>query len=274
MAIYEYPRSRGPRRYILGVDVAYGLGGDSSVVSVVRQPTIEEPAEEVAQYVSNQVSPTQLAWIIDAIGRLYKDEEGVEAMAAIECNMGPGLSTQDTLQLHLGYTYFYTWEYTNARDPDRRFSTRIGWYTTLQTRPILLSTFVESITQIDPVSGQADFRINSPTTRNELRHLIIPTGGTLGQAEAAPSQHDDACIASAIGYYVAHRLAGGEAEPIAERRRRRDALQAEQSRLGVSSQRPDWRNSDIEADRIPLGVQDGSADDDEDFSGGDRAHDW
>lgn len=264
LAIWEYPRARGHYRYVLGVDVAYGLGQDYSVVTVVRTPTIEEPAEDVAQYCSNLVTPTQLAWICDAIGRLYPDDEGIEAMAAIECNMGPGLSTQDTLQLHLGYTHFYTWEYANARDADRRFSTRIGWYTTNQTRPILLSTFYESVTQVDEISQQTDLKLNSPVTRNELRHLVIPPGGTIGQAEAALSHHDDAVISEAIGYYVAYRLAGGEAEPIADRRRRRHAQIQYESKLPQSGVgKRDWRNSDVTSEQIPLGVSDGYRDDDD-----------
>jgi hypothetical protein len=264
LAIYEYPRTRGKRRYVLGVDVGYGLGKDYSVITVARTPTIEEPAEEVAQYVSHLVTPTQLAWVCDAVGHLYVDEEGVEALAAIECNLGPGLSTQDTLQLHLGYTHFYTWEYANARDPDRRFSTRIGWYTTQQTRPILLSTFYEAVTQVDEIAAVTDYCVNSSVTRQELRHLVIPPGGTVGQAEAASSHHDDAVLSSAIAYYVAYRLAGGEAEPIADRRKRRDALTAYHATLGVSSPRRDWRNSDIESDRIPTGTLDGrDTDDDE-----------
>lgn len=273
LAIWEYPRSRGPRAYILGVDVAYGVGGDASVISVVRQPTLEEPAEEVAQYVSHHITPAQLAWIVDAIGHLYPDQEGIEALAAIECNMGPGLSTQDTLQLHLGYTHFYVWEYANARDAERRYSTRIGWYTTPQTRPILVSKFLEAVTAEDAISGSADFRLNSPTTRSELRHLVIPPGGTLGDAAAALGHHDDAIIASGIGYYVAYRLAGGEAEPIDERRKRRAALVAYHQTLGEGARR-DWRNSDIQADQIPDGGSDARDEDDDDLSYDERSHDW
>ncbi len=220
LAIWEYPRPRGRRRYVMSVDVSDGLGQDCSVIDLIRLPTFDEPAEQVAQYVSKTVDTQQLAFVCDAIGRLYPDEDGVEALAAIETN-GHGLATQDTLQLHLGYSHFYVWEYADAASPDRRYSTRIGWVTTTRTRPILLASFRDAITNVDPITGQPDFILNSPITRAELRHFITP--GPLAEAQAARGQHDDAILAAAIGYYVAWRLAGGEAEPLSEKRHRKAA---------------------------------------------------
>jgi hypothetical protein len=237
-AIWEYPRVRGPRRYILGVDVSDGLGQDYSVIDVIRQPTIEEPGEQVAQYCTNVLDPKGLAFVCDAIGRYYTDPDGVEALAAIETN-NHGLATQDTLQLHLGYSHFYVWEYADAASPARRYSTRIGWLTSPRTRPLLLASYYGAITTFDPITGKPDFILNSPITRGELRHFI--TASTIGEAEAARGQHDDGVMASAIGYYVAWRMAGGEVEPVAERRRRKvafDALAKERQTI-----RPDYRNS-------------------------------
>jgi LAGLIDADG-like domain len=262
MAIWEYPRTRGPRRYVMGVDVAYGVGQDYSVITIVRMPTIEEPGEEVAQYCSNTLLASQVAWVCDAMGRFYRDDDDVEALAAIEANVGPGLSTQDVMKLHLGYTNFYVWEYANAKEADRRYSQRIGWYTTPFTRPLLIANVHEAITRVDPISHTTDFILNSPTTRAEWRHLIIPRGATLGQAEAAPAHHDDAVLSSAIGYYVAWRLAGGEQEPISERRARRAAVRSYES-SGPSDQRRDYRNTDIEADQIQVGADGRDDDDDE-----------
>lgn len=238
LAIWEYPRSRGKRRYVMAVDVSDGLGQDYSVVDIIRLPTIDEPAEQVAQYISNQVDTQQLAFICDAIGRLYPDEDGIEALAAIETN-NHGLATQDALQLHLGYAHFYVWEYADAASPDKRYSTKIGWVTTPRTRPILLAAFRDAITAVDAITTQPDFILNSAATRGELRHFITP--GPLAEAEAARGQHDDCIFAAAIGYYVAWRLAGGETEPIGEKRRRRAAL-AQAASQSTAAPR-DWRNS-------------------------------
>ena len=244
LAIWEYPRTRGPRRYVLAVDVSDGLGQDYSVCDVIRLPTIEEPAAQVAQYVSNRVDTKQLAFICDAIGRLYPDEDGLEALAAIETN-SHGLATQDTLQLHLGYSHFYVWEYADSASPERRYSTKIGWYTSARSRPLLLSAFRDAITSFDPITGQPDFVLPSAITRGELRHLVTPD--VLANARAARGQHDDAAMSAAIGYYVAWRLAGGELEPIAEKRHRR----SEQQQLALAQAarpRQDWRNSPATAE--------------------------
>lgn len=256
LAIWEYPRGRGRRRYILGVDVGDGLGQDYSTITVVREPTIEEPAEEVAQYVSNTVRPSELAFIVDAIGHFYADEDGIEACAAVELN-NHGITVQDLLQLHLGYTNFYVWEIVDAADASSRFTKRIGWQTTTRTRPILLEKFHDAVTTRDPISGQADFRLNSPTTRTELRFFV--TQGLLGEAEHAKGQHDDAIFSAAIGYYVAYRLSGGEAEPLAERRRRRSQIVAHSQTTGAP--RRDYRNSSVSADAAKQG-EDDDADDD------------
>ena len=252
LGIWEYPRTRGQRRYIISADIGDGLGKDYSVADVIRQPTIEEPAEQVAQFVSNRLTPTQFAFVMDAIGRYYCDEDSIEACATIECN-NHGLSTQDTLQLHLGYTNFYVWEYADAANPDKRYSTRIGWLTTERTRPLLLDKFFEAITTLDPITGLPDFRLNSAVSRGELRHFIIPDepGSTLGDASAAPKQHDDAILSPAIGYYAAYRHSGGEMEPVAERRRRRNALVALRASAGLV---PDYRNTAVTSDEADQGV--------------------
>lgn len=256
LAIWEYPRVRGRRRYVLSADVSDGLGQDYSVVDVIRLPTIEEPCEQVAQYVSNTVNAQTLAFVIDAIGRYYHDEDGVEALVAIETN-NHGLSTQDTLQLHLGYGSFYVWEYADSASPERRFSTKIGWVTTPRTRPLLLSAFHDAIVASDAIDGRPDFVLNSPLTRGELRHFITPD--VLANAAAARGQHDDCVMAAAIGYYVAWRLSGGESEPISERRRRRTALQQEIDRQGAEIIRPDWRNTATTAEEADRAVEDDDA---------------
>ncbi len=258
MAIWEYPRARGRRRYVMSVDVSDGLGLDYSSIDIIRLPTIEEPAEQVAQYLTNELDPKHLAFVCDAIGRLYTDEDGIEALAAIETN-NHGLSTQDTLQLHLGYAHFYVWEYADSASPDRRYSTKIGWVTSPRTRPILISSFHDAIVNFDPITGWPDFILNSPSTRGELRHFITPD--IMANAAAAPGQTDDCVMSAAIGYYVSWRLAGGEQEPISERRQRRAALQHQQQLTGQDAERRDWRNSDVTAEEA-----DQAREDDDEFA--------
>lgn len=248
LAIWERPRKRGQPQYVLGVDVSDGLGKDRAVIAVHRTGTIEEPEEQVALYVSDQCAPAALAYIVDAIGRLYCDRDGFEALAAIECN-NHGLSTQDTLQLHLGYAHFYRWEYLDAADPQRRYSTKLGWVTTPRTRPMLLDKLKTALTTRDPVTGQTELLIHSAILRGELADF--QTEGALWEAAAARGAYDDCVLATAIAHYVAWRLQGGEQEPLSERRVRLHQEQDARAQAAVGSgltARRDFRNTAMTSD--------------------------
>lgn len=244
LQIWQPPR-RG-HRYVMGVDVADGIGQDRSVCDVLRIGTIEEPEEQVAQFISDDLPPHPFASILDAIGHLYTWPDGREAMAAIENNYH-GLSVQDTLQLHLGYRHFYIWEVLDQADPQKRWTTKMGWVTTRKTRPILLDQFYTGVTGLDPITGFSDCRINSPFTLDEMRDF--QTDGALWEAEAGRGAHDDCIIAAGIAHYVCWRLLGGETEPLADRRHRRAQEQLRAARAG-SQQPADFRNSDATADDL------------------------
>lgn len=247
--IWEAPRRRGRRAYVLSADVSDGMGQDRSVLEVIRLGTIEEPAEQVAELVTDSTSPADLAYLLQAVGEYYRDQDNIEALVAIECN-NHGLSTQDTLQLHLGYMHFYRWEYYDAADPSSRYSTKIGWYTTPRTRPMLLDKFRTALTTLDPLTGFPDLITHSPILHDELQDF--QTQGALWEAAASRGAHDDTVMATAIGYYVAYRLQAGETEPLEDRRRRRSEQQLLIAQtLDRDTRKIDYRNtptSSTEAD--------------------------
>jgi hypothetical protein len=245
--IWESPRRRGARRYIIGVDVADGIGEDRSVIEVVRMGTIEESAEQVCEYASARVSPAALAFVIHAIGTYYRDGDGIDALVAIE-NNGHGMSTQDTLQLHLGYTSFYRWEYLDAANSQGRYSTKIGWSTTTRSRPILLDKLHSALTTIDPVTHQPDLITHSSLLHEELKDF--QTDGALWEAAGARGAHDDTVMALAIANYVAYRMQAGETEPLEERRRRRSEQQARNEAAAAPGPKPDWRNTPASAEDL------------------------
>lgn len=214
LAGYE-PPLRG-HAYVVSADISDGLGLDRTSIDVIRLGTIERPVEQVAHFFSNRVKPREAAFIVDALGHLYCDDFGLEACVAIETN-NHGLSTQDTLRLHLGYRHFYRMELPASAAPNR-FTAREGWYTTQRTRPIILDHLYEALTTYDPVTGDPDLLINSPHTLAELHDF--QTDGLLADAAAAAGAHDDCLMSLAIGHYVGWRLAGGEREPLDAKRRR------------------------------------------------------
>lgn len=236
--IFE-PPLRG-YRYVLSADVGDGLGLDRSSIDILRMGTLDRVEEQVAHYISDSVKPRELAFVCDALGRYYCDDDGTEALAAIETN-NHGLSTQDTMQLHLGYTQFYRWEVLDAIDPSARYTSKIGWYTTPRTRPIMLDHFHEAVTTFDQTTGLPDLRLNSPWTIGELADF--QTEGALWEAEAARGAHDDCIISCAIGHIVCWRLAGGEREPLDERRRRVHQMRQRRDQLSADkTAEKDYRN--------------------------------
>ena len=252
LQVFEHPRSRGPRRYVVGADVSDGVGADRSVAAVHRLGTIEEPEEQVALYASDAITPQQFAFVLDAIGRVYTDEDHYQALMAIEVN-NHGLSTQDTLQLHLGYSHFYVWEYLDARSPDSRYSTKIGWATTTRTRPMLLDKLYHALTTLDPTTHQPELLIHATLLLDELADFQTET--ILAEAEAARGAHDDCVMATAIAHYVAWRLQGGEQEPLEERRHRYLAEKAARvAAAGPNPPRRDWRNTGTTAEEMKAGV--------------------
>lgn len=244
LLVWEVPR-RG-HRYVIGADVSDGINQDRSCIDVLRVATLSEPDEQVAQFVTRLVDPVDLAYYIDAIGRFYHDDEDYEAMVAIEVN-NHGLATQAELQRHCGYQHFFVWQYEDKRNPAQRFSSNIGWYTSVKTRGIILARYRRAIMSLDPITSEADYRINSPLTMEELKDF--QTAGALWQGEASPGATDDCIMAGAISVHVAQTLYLDQTEPLAETRHR---IHAERVRADILSQqrmtRRDYINTDCTAD--------------------------
>src|SRR5262245_9416160 len=198
LLVWELPRRS--HRYVMGVDVSDGINQDRSCIDVLRVATISEPDEQVAQFVSRQIDPVDLAYYIDAIGHFYHDDDDYEAMVAIEVN-NHGLATQAELQRHCGYQHFFVWQYEDKRNPAQRFSSNIGWYTSVKTRGIILARYRRAIMSVDSLTGESDYVINSPFTMEELKDF--QTEGSLVQAEASPGATDDCIMAGAITVHVA-----------------------------------------------------------------------
>jgi hypothetical protein len=106
--------------------------------------------------------------------------------------------------------------------------------------------------------------VNSGQTLQEFRDF--QTEGALWEAEAARGAHDDCVMSLAIGHFVAWRLAAGEHEPLADRRRRRHEEEIRRLRKGDQGRR-DYRNSDSLAEESKLaGPVDSQEEDQDDFS--------
>jgi len=230
--------------YVLSCDVADGLGLDRSVVDITRVGTVQRPEEQVAQFVSPHVDPHDLAGVADTMGRIYTGADGLPALAAIEVNNHGGV-TQNELSRHYGYDNIYIREVEDQRDPEKRFSAKLGWLTTKANRPRLITHYVKRVKTIN-AEGVPDYRINSPFTLEELRDF--QTLGALGEAEADPTAeeaHDDTIMAGAIGLYVCQTLQFEVGETMADKRRRMVEEQVRRAyQSSLTGVRRDFRNTE------------------------------
>jgi hypothetical protein len=261
LLIWEKPRKR--QRYVVSADVSNGQGLDRSVLDVTRVGTLREPPEQVAQYVSDDIDPSDLASVIDVVGRVYCDYDSVPALVAIECN-GFGLGTQAELIRHHGYTNLYVWQYEDAATAAGRYTQKYGWWTSSRTRPLIIQRYIKAVRHIDEVTGMPEYQINSPFTIAELSDFQTP--GQEWAAEAASGGHDDCIMAGAVGVHVAQTLYFESTEPmadqrarIAEERQRRDS----QATLGPDGKpiRVDYQNTDATAEEMTGDYGDGFMED-------------
>lgn len=256
LLVFEPPRKRPKHvgyRYVLGCDIGDGLGLDRSVCDVLRVPTMAEPAEQVAQFVTDSIGAEDFAPIIDAIGRWYADPDGLEAHACIEIN-NHGLATQGLLQRHYGYINFYRWQYADKADISKRFSKAIGWETNQKSRKVLLGKLMQGLKGIDPITGQPNLIVHSPITFNDLSDFYSPTGH-LADAEATRGSHDDCVFSLALAHLAAEQMLVGESEPLADRRHRLH-VEAEARARDAGTERRDWRNTDCTSLEMELELAD------------------
>lgn len=188
----------GPRRdaaYIVAADVSYGIkGGDNSAIQVLRVGTRGRLDEQVAEWCGN-VSPLDVAGVIQIIGEIYKDADGLPAKVAVEVNPGsPGIVTQTEL-VRRNYPHFYRWKRPLETGG---YTTSVGWSTSPSTRPLVTEMGVDYI-------RKGWLKVNSPALVEELT-TFVDTHKTLGQRklEHAPGHHDDRVMALFIALYIAH----------------------------------------------------------------------
>lgn len=245
LQVWEPPRKG--HLYVVSADISSGMGLDNSVVEVTRVGTVREIEEQVAQFVTNSIDETDLAAIIDAIGRLYCGKDGQPALVAIECN-GMGIATQSHLAKSIGYTNLYIWRYLDAVE-GKDLTTRYGWYTNQRTRPLILQYYHHAIKTVDPFTGLPDYRINSPHTLAEMS--AFQSAGALWMAEAVDGAHDDCIMAGAIGVFVAQTLQYDQRETSSESRRRlsAEAARAEHN-AALTKQQVSFQTTDASYDEM------------------------
>lgn len=164
LTVYEEPLAGYD--YSIGVDVGSGFGETPTCVSVMRKGNGTEPDVQVAEFVSRDLNPSQIAPVIASIAWRYgekcKDPRG--PMLVIEQISSPGDTSQHQLKL-MGFTRFYT---TKNYTPMKTKTIKDGWYSTSWSIPFLVSRFINAVNdgQYKPNSDRLKFGIGNPENIN------------------------------------------------------------------------------------------------------------
>lgn len=153
-------------RYVMGVDIGGGVGGDYSALAVVSVATMQPVYVER----SNRVTPAEWAHRAVQVASRYN-----QALMLYESN-----NHGHAFGLELGYTrYHQQW-----RNPQGK-----PWVTTLQSKLDAFDTLREALRAIQMLDR---------VTWLELRSLTIPAGKVA--PEGPKGGHDDAAVALALAY--------------------------------------------------------------------------
>ena len=186
--VWQMPEKKGI--YCLGVDVADGgSGGDYSCIEVFRKLSAPYFAEQVAEW-HGRVDPYNFAHIIERIGKLFNS-----ALVSIEVN-AHGLATQQELQRD----YWNLYQQTYLDRYDQKLTTKVGWDTTVRTKPLLVAFGSHCI-------ADKTIIIHSGELIREGMTFIRDSGGG---ASAAGNGYDDRIMAALISLYTMHQAIGEE----------------------------------------------------------------
>jgi len=188
--IWEWPKAN--EEYVIGVDVAEGIGQDYSVAFVNRKGRGQNSDVQVAMLRSNQIDAMEFAKPVVQLGYMYN-----EAMLSIEYNYP---TCADTVRIQYQYPNLYRWVHEDA---NRIFSNKWHWKTQSNNKPKLWQT------------GRRWLRgrqwvIRSETFLYEMKRFQ-KIGTEDKKAGAAPSFHDDVILAGLISLYTGHNLDSDEA---------------------------------------------------------------
>ena len=236
-------------KYIVGVDVATGVGLTNSVAHVVRVGTVYEPFEQVAEFACNFIDPHAFAPILDLIGRMYSSRlDELPAMMCIECN-NAGESTQYDLMTIYGYPNIYNWKVYDRSG--NVITNKLGWWTTPRTRrkivvngSRLLKSGMWKINSPWFIDEMADFEL-----QKGIGNMMLDTEIEIASGKHAAGALDDRLMAGFIAVWCANDLHDGT-DILVEHQRHLEHMKEQETRLNAGQPRKDYQNSSMSYDKM------------------------
>ena len=170
--MYDYPKWEEP--YVIGADVALGVGQDYSACVVMNNKY-----EVVSLYRDNRIDPSAWGELLFYLGRYYNN-----AFLAVESN-SMGIATLQRLD-QMGYVNLY--KQTKVANVSNEEGERLGFRTTSSTKPAIIGNLKNLI-------DNEGIMVPSELMIQEMKDYISTD---TGKTEAAPGCHDDTVIATAI----------------------------------------------------------------------------
>lgn len=174
--IYDYPDH--DMGYVIGADVALGVGKDYSAAVV-----IDENRNIVAAYRNNRIDPSKFGDFLFYLGRYYNN-----ALLAVESN-SMGIATLQKLD---DMSYVNLYRQTKISNISNQEGDRLGFRTTTATRSTIIGNLKNALENDDVYVPSADII-------QELKDYIV---NDQGKAEAAAGCHDDYVMSFAIALEV------------------------------------------------------------------------
>jgi hypothetical protein len=191
---------------VVAVDPSSGTGGDyTAITGGWYQDGV--PFRAVFWH-ANMVEPGEAAEEAAKLGRLLRDERGMDALLVVEKQGGYGDTIIHELRENLLYQNLYRFTYTGHRR--RRTEQSYGFPMTYARRPLVIDTLAKWVDRNGQVMDGID-----PILRQELGAFVVREDG---RVMADAGMYDDMVMSTAIWLYVLEeRAVSATPEPIVER---------------------------------------------------------
>ena len=185
---------------VVALDPASGTGGDYTAISGGWYQ--DGVPFRAAFWHSNLVEPSEAAEEASKLGRLLRDDKGMDSLLVVEKQGGYGDTVIHELRENLSYQNLYRFTYTGHRR--RRMDQAYGFPMTYARRPLVIDTLARWVN----ADGQVMVGID-PILRQELGAFVVREDG---RVMADAGMYDDMVMATAIWLYVLEER-GVEATP-------------------------------------------------------------